>query len=64
MLSIISQWPAAETIFKEAFISAGVTALKKWPGPSARQSFMVKGCREWLHLYKGLVMNEMGIALG
>lgn len=47
------QWPATETIFKDVSISAGVIAFKKWPGPSARQSFMGKGCRAWLYLYKG-----------
>lgn len=43
------QWPATETIFKDAFISAVMTALEKWPGTSARQFFKRKGCRAWLH---------------
>lgn len=39
LLYTIPQWPATETILKEAFISAGATAFKKRPCSSARQSF-------------------------
>lgn len=46
---IIPQWPVTETIFKETFVSAEMTAFKKWSGTSARQSFKEKGCKAWLH---------------
>lgn len=64
MLYIIPQWPATETIFKEAFISARVTAFKKWPGPTARQSFVGKGCEHGCTFTKAWMIDGMRIALG
>lgn len=58
------QWPATETTSKEAFVSARATAFKKWPGPSARQSFMGKSCRARPYLCKGLSDGWDGNVLG
>lgn len=64
-MDIIPQWPVTETIFKVAFISAEVTAFKKWPGTSARQSLQGERLQRMAARFtKAQVMDEMGIALG
>jgi hypothetical protein len=51
-------WSATETIFKDTFISAGVTAFRQWLGTSARQSFMRKALAIAVPVTCALMMDD------